>query len=521
MDRYYVRRVCIPDILDPQGPASPATSIEQCRGMVQSRAHQVNLRRIARTRDVLAAVDRTVFALTGIRGRKALLLFTEGFLNDTDLDAMQDVAGRCREANLALYSLDVRGLMTGRLGADAAEAPATLNQGGAMQIEETDLVAGGNVGMAEDTGGFAVRSTNDLAAGAARVAEESRSYYLLGYTPPEGRGARDWRKLKVTVNRPEVKVRARKGYTLRTRAEITVAAEALIGAKHGPVAQGDAATAAAAEPAKVPVDVARTLVNARDADAIPLRAMAYALEGRPAGTVRTIVAVETDTRKVANVGDEERPQTILSLSVLATHRDTGKTQRVDQHIVVDSGKASGRGKTWEGWLAVSREFDLPPGVAQARIVVRDEFLGRVGAVTVRFVVPESAGLRISTPILTDRLLPAPAGAGAQPVLLAHREFASSANLYCQYQVFGAGVEGAAGGVIEASYELRRANGDVLRQGTQSPITRGTDGSLVRLLAFTLDGMGAGDYELVLRVHDKSTGQTRERIEPLRIAPRVG
>ena len=86
-------------------------------------------------------------------------------------------------------------------------------------------MAAGSVGLAEDTGGFAVRNTNDLAAGAARVAEESRTYYLLGYSPPDGKGPRDWRKLKVEVHRPGLEVRARKGYALRTLAEIAAAAE--------------------------------------------------------------------------------------------------------------------------------------------------------------------------------------------------------------------------------------------------------------------------------------------------------
>jgi hypothetical protein len=76
-------------------------------------------------------------------------------------------------------------------------------------------------------------------------------------------------------------------------------------------------------------------------------------------------------------------------------------------------------------------------------------------------------------------------------------------------------------VLEASFELRRAHGAVLRQGAHTAISRRVDGRLVRLLAFTLDGMGAGDYELVLRVHDTSSGQKQERIEPLRIVSRLG
>jgi len=44
---------------------------------------------------------------------------------------------------------------------------------------------------------------------------------------------------------------------------------------------------------------------------------------------------------------------------------------------------------------------------------------------------------------------------------------------------------------------------------------------VRLLALSVEGMAAGDYELVLRVEDKATGETRERVEPLRILPASG
>ncbi len=515
VERYYQRRVCDPDLIPAPGPPQPVTPRSVCRSMVQARAQEVDRRRVSRTRDALTAIDRAVFALTAFRGRKALLLFTEGFLNDTDVTAVQEVSGRCREANLVLYTLDVRGLMTGQPGAEALSAPSSGDVG-AMQVEETDLVAAGSVGLAEDTGGFAVRDTNDLAAGAARVADESRVYYLLGYSPPAGKGPRDWRKLKVEVKRPELKVRARKGYTLRTLAEIAVAAEAKPVAKTDRSRKGENATGVAPL-ARVPADVARALASAHDTDAIPLRAMAYSFDGRPSGTVRTVLAVEADTQSLANLGGEERPRVVLSLSISATHRDSGKTQHVDQRVVVDAGFR----KAIEGWLAVSREFDLPSGVAQARIVVRDEFLGRVGALTLRFVVPEAAGLRISTPILTDRLMPVGTATAALPVLLARREFPSSANLYCQFQVFGAGASSAPDQGVEGSYLLRRTDGAVVRQGVQSPITRSADGRLVRLLAFTLDGMAGGDYELVLRVLDKSTGQTQERIEPLRITAHAG
>jgi VWFA-related protein len=510
MDRYYQRRVCLPEPTPPpNGP--PLTPVAVCRSMVVSRAEQVDARRRNRTRDTLAAIDRAVFTLTGVRGRKALLLLTEGFLNDPDLDLAREVAGRCREANIAVYSLDVRGLITGLPTADSAGTPS-FTELGAMQVEQTEAQAAGSVGLAEDTGGFAVRNTNDLGAGALQVAEESRVYYLLGYAPPEGKGPRDWRRLQVKVTRPGLKVRARKGYTLRTTAEMVAAAEARLAAARKPAAP------------LVPADVARALAGVRESDAIPLRAMAYTLEGRSDGTVRTLVAVEADMSRLANLGGEERPRTVVMLSMAAAHRDTGKVQRLDQRIEVEATAARAGGRAaaaWdEGWLALSREFDLAPGVSQARIVLRDEFLGRLGALTLRFVVPAASGLRLSTPLLTNRISLSSDGGPAHPIVIAHREFASSDPLYCQFEVFGAAGKGAAP-QVEASYELRRHDGEVVRRSDPSVVTPAADGRLTRLVALRLDGIAQGEYELVVRVANRTTGETRERIEPLRITRRAG
>jgi hypothetical protein len=159
-------------------------------------------------------------------------------------------------------------------------------------------------------------------------------------------------------------------------------------------------------------------------------------------------------------------------------------------------------------------------VNQARIVMRDEFLGRIGALTLRFVVPPAAGLRLSTPLLTNRVSLSRDGP-ARPILVAHREFFASDPLYCQFEVFGVAERRGAGPTVQASYELRRRNGDVVRRSEPSLVSPSADGRLLRLVAMTLDGIPEGDYELVVRVEDKATGETRERIEPLRISRRAG
>jgi hypothetical protein len=311
--------------------------------------------------------------------------------------------------------------------------------------------------------------------------------------------------VRVEVARPGWRVRARKGYTLRAAAEIAAAAEAR-------------AHSGSWSPSAV-VDIVRALAGVRDADAIPLRAMAYAFESRPGGTVRTLIVVEARMGNLANVGSEERPYSVLSLGIATAHRDTGQVQRLDQRIDVAAATAGGPRNlaSWEeGWLTLSREFELPPGVTQARIVMRDEFLGRLGALTLRFEVPPAAGLRLSSPLLTNRVSPAKEGGPSRPVLVAHREFAAEGRLFCQFEVLGAAAANGAAPRVEASYTLRRRNGDVVRRGEASLVAATADGRLVRLLALALDAVAPGDYELVLRVEDKATGQARERIEPLRI-----
>jgi hypothetical protein len=90
-------------------------------------------------------------------------------------------------------------------------------------------------------------------------------------------------------------------------------------------------------------------------------------------------------------------------------------------------------------------------------------------------------------------------------------FDGARSLFCQFEVFGA----SRAGQVDASVELRRRQGEVVRRSTSSAITAAPDGRLVRLVALPL-GLAEGEYELVLRIEDRTTGATREHVEPLRL-----
>ena len=66
--------------------------------------------------------------------------------------------------------------------------------------------------LAQQTGGFAVLNSNDLVAGMARVIDDTRGYYLLGFdTSIPANDRWDSNDIRIHVKRPGLTVRARRG----------------------------------------------------------------------------------------------------------------------------------------------------------------------------------------------------------------------------------------------------------------------------------------------------------------------
>jgi VWFA-related protein len=190
----------------------------QCASLVRARAAAVDAVRRSRTLALLEALSRSMESLASMRGRKALMLFSRGFSEDPDID-LREVMTSSREANAAVYFIDVRGLEAlSAIGmpsvAEGGPAPAPADRT-TRSIEDSVLDSAGARSLAEETGGFAVRNTNNLAAAMERVAAETRTYYLLGFHPASGKPPGEWRRLGLKVAAKGLSVRARRGYRLR------------------------------------------------------------------------------------------------------------------------------------------------------------------------------------------------------------------------------------------------------------------------------------------------------------------
>jgi len=158
--------------------------------------------------------------LSRVQQRKSLVYFSSGMQrtgieNQSELRAAVNAAVR---ANLAIYSVDVRGLQAivpGGEGKSASLRGTGIYSGQSMlNAYDSNFTSQETlVTLSADTGGSAFLDTNDFQPAFAKIHEDTSFYYLLGYH--SSNPVRDGRFRRITVqvkNRPGVKLDFRRGY---------------------------------------------------------------------------------------------------------------------------------------------------------------------------------------------------------------------------------------------------------------------------------------------------------------------
>jgi len=463
--------------------------------MVESRASEIYNNVRIRGTQTLSTMERALASLSAAKGRKSLILVSDGFILDTSIDGFKRVVQAARRSNVAIYFVNTRGLrgLEGLYGADMVAPIAGRDMG--VVMADLTVEAAGSEHLSEDTGGFIIRNTNDLDGGIERIAKESLSYYLLGYNPSNTPRDGSYRRIDVKVRGKDLTIRARKGY----------------------YAPRDGAAAGPGTTEKPDADMQRALDSPYFAGEIPARMAAYVRDEALSGQARTLLAVEIDVTDLAfRAREDGRRVGTLNLLFTVAHRESSDTQREDKEveIVLRPGPA----KTSErAWYAVNREFQLAAGWYQAKLVIRDGQDRRVGTVTHEFEVPRLEGWRVSTPALSDTLQPQSPSAPPAPLLLARRQFESGGLLFCQFDVYGA-TKGEVTGMpqVSAGYALVRADGRTVLQGEPTAIRPTSLGFLSRLWAIGLAGVEPGDYELVITIADEVSGREDVLREPFTV-----
>jgi len=252
-----------------------------------------------------------------------------------------------------------------------------------------------------------------------------------------------------------------------------------------------------------------------DLSGVPLRLAVYAFEERTPGRYRCLLTGEMDVRALGFREEAGRSVAAVDLAFTTVGRDGSTTehaQRVEMKLLPATREKLAR----DGYL-VTREVELPAGVHQARMVVRDVATGRVGSVSHRVDLPPAGSFRMSTPLVSDALEPVPKGTPPRLVPIARREFRAGGRVFLSVDVFGA-ERGDVSGLprVSMGYEVIRPDGEVLTRLDLKRIDPTADGALHRIVGFVVEDALPGEYRIEGQVVDEQSGKTLVFTEPFTV-----
>jgi VWFA-related protein len=167
----------------------------------------------------LEAIRSIAERLSHVQQKKSLIYFSSGMgrtgiENQSELRAATNAAVR---SNLAIYTMDIRGLQAIVAGGEAQNASlrgvsAYSGQSMMNALNSNFTTQETLVTLASDTGGRAYLDSNDFSKVFKGVQDDTATYYLLGYhTTNLARDGR-YRHITVKMNIPNVKIDYRRGY---------------------------------------------------------------------------------------------------------------------------------------------------------------------------------------------------------------------------------------------------------------------------------------------------------------------
>ena len=378
------------------------------------------------------SADRKLLALASIMKslgqfpqKKSVIYFSNGITQSgvDNQSAQRATTAAAVKANVSIYPVDVRGLQAFPPGGEAQSASlhgqsaytgaSVLNDLNGNAASQETLYT-----LASDTGGKAFMDSNDFGGVFAQVQKDTSAYYVLGYTSANHLKDGRFRRLKVTVNRADVKLEFRRGYYAdrdyehmnRTDRETRLEDEL------------------AAELPATDVAVYAGVAYFRQDDSH------YYLQ----------VSLVVPGSQIPFVQEKDKDNATLDIIGQVTEGD-GKfrvgQQRDTVKLAVDSGQQVRRKN-----IQYNTSFILPPGNYHLKFIVRENQSGKMGSFETDVRIPDlrKAPLRMSSVVLSGQRVAANGKKkGFQPLVSEQSElvpsvthvFTQDQHLYLQYEVY--------------------------------------------------------------------------------------
>jgi VWFA-related protein len=389
--------------------AAELSGVPECRGAEEDVVRRLELMD-SRLMETYAGFERDeqgyatahallalVESLSKLPGRKAIVVFSEGLVvPPRAAAALRSVVSAAQRGHVAIYAVDAGGLHATsaadetRRTIDVLQArlqdqstnqkpsmrgPSTNDQATSrlalLEKNEDALSLGAEAGLgrlAEETGGFLIRDTNDVSSGLARIDEELSSYYLLSYTPKNQVYDGRFRTLSVKLRRPHGRLQARQGYlALKT-----------------PVAALDYEA-----PALARLEGAGPLPSR-----VPVRLAGLQFPVEP-GLALIPIVVEVPASGLAVARDDKASSYRQDLTIVALVKDQAGeiVAKMSQRYPL-SGAIGRLQAEREADVRFYRETRLPPGQYTVEAVAYDALAAVAGAVRSRLEVPAAPAGRL-------------------------------------------------------------------------------------------------------------------------------
>jgi VWFA-related protein len=382
LDSYNVQA----DGREPTGGTGPDQRLQRI-------ADPLDAERGRQTETMLQMLERLGSLLADTRGRrKSVVLFSEGV--DYDLASgisqtssglsqfispsaasvvrrLRDAISAMTRANVAVYSVDPRGLAT--TGDDQIEMGA-LPQSPLLGITPTALqdelrqAQDSLRVLSDETGGFAAINSNDFSRAFERIVQENSTYYLLAYRTANTRTDGRFRRIDVRVKRPGLQVRARKGYYAPSSRD---------------AGTGLMTLTADTEPSQA---LRQLLDNALPVNGMPLKAFAAPFKG--SGSISSVLfGLELGAQDFTFGRKDGLYTDKLEAAVIAIDYQ-GKALKGERHSV----DLALRPETYESVRANGMRLlfrlNLPPGRYQLRAAAQESGAGAAGSVHYDVEIPD-------------------------------------------------------------------------------------------------------------------------------------
>jgi VWFA-related protein len=402
----------------------------------------------------LEALRSIAQSLEKLEQKKSLIYFSNGMErtgveNQSELRAAINAAVR---ANLAIYSMDMRGLQAIVPGGEAQNASlrgtspysgqATLNAFDSNFSSQETLVT-----LAEDTGGRAFLDSNDFGQVFRGVQEDTSIYYILGYRSTNPARDGKYRHITVRLKAPNYKLEYRHGYY------------APADFRHSNQEDRE-------------LELQQELASELPSTDMPvyLSAGYFRMSGDKFFVPVSIVVPGSEIPFVSK-SDEDR----ATLDIIGMVQDLPGRRPVDQ--MRDTVKVSVNTSTQvrQKNVQYNNAFFLTPGHYHLKFVVRENQTGRMGSFETDIVIPElkTQPLKVSSVVLSSQLQPSKKKKYDDPLVRDGSEivpsvthvFTAAQHLYLYYEVYDATEVSGGKAKRSAPNDVRVLSNVLFLQGT--------------------------------------------------------